>query len=320
MTNSIRRLPEALVNRIAAGEVVERPAAAVKELVENAIDAGATQIEIVLRDGGKTQITVTDNGSGMTAAELELAVERHATSKLPDDDLVEINTLGFRGEALPSIGAVARLTLTSRRLHEDSAWSLEVSGGKKGAIAPAALGPGTRVDVRDLFFATPARLKFLKTSRTEANWAADAVERLAMAHPDIAFTLEVDTKRRFHHPAASNDMLDTAGIMKTPLLARLASVMGAGFAANACIIDAERQGIRLTGYAGNLRPTRNVRPSSVKFFAIRLKAPLRRRSRADRCSPRAEAVRGAQRCFRRIPERVDEEPASRLPATSSRSL
>ncbi|NUB17076.1 DNA mismatch repair protein MutL, partial [Azospirillum brasilense] len=158
----IRMLPDTLVNRIAAGEVIERPAAAVKELVENAIDAGATRIDVVVRDGGKSLITITDDGCGMGPDELALAVERHATSKLPSDDLLDIRSLGFRGEALPSIGAVSRLTLTSRPRGADSAWALTVAAGLKGAPQPAALAQGTRVEVRDLFAAVPARLKFLK--------------------------------------------------------------------------------------------------------------------------------------------------------------
>src|SRR5271168_2578831 len=192
---TIRRLPETLVNRIAAGEVVERPAAAVKELVENAIDAGAGRIEVMLRDGGLALIAVTDDGSGMSEAELALAVERHCTSKLPDDDLLRIETLGFRGEALPSIGAVSRLTVTTRRRGEDAAWTLAVEGGAKGKVMPAAHPPGTRVEIRDLFYATPARLKFLKTPRTERDQALDVVRRLAMAYPAIAFTVTADDDR-----------------------------------------------------------------------------------------------------------------------------
>src|SRR5712675_983036 len=159
----VRQLSEAIINRIAAGEVVERPASVAKELVENALDAGATRVEIVTDGGGRRLIRVSDDGSGMTAADLALAVERHATSKLADDDLLDIRTLGFRGEALPSIGAVARLTITTRHAHEPHAWAITVDGGVKSEVKPAALGDGTRVEVRDLFYATPARLKFLKT-------------------------------------------------------------------------------------------------------------------------------------------------------------
>src|SRR3984893_10337975 len=171
---TIRLLPPVLVNRIAAGEVIERPAAAVKELVENAIDAGATRIDITLREGGPALTAVTENGQGMSRDELALAVERHCTSKLPDDDLLEIRMLGFRGEALPSIGAVSRLRITSRPPGADAAWEIAVEAGVKHDPAPAAHPPGTRVEVRDLFFATPARLKFLKTPRTERDLAVDS--------------------------------------------------------------------------------------------------------------------------------------------------
>src|SRR4029453_1704084 len=179
----IQILPDPLVNRIAAGEVVERPASAVKELVENAIDAGARRIHVTLKEGGRSLIVVVDDGVGMTAEELALAVERHCTSKLPDDDLSHIRTLGFRGEALPSIASVSRFTLTSRPAGAATAWSLEIDGGARSEPRPAAHPPGTRVEVRDLFFATPARLKFLKEPRTESGHVADALRRLAMAHP-----------------------------------------------------------------------------------------------------------------------------------------
>ena len=163
----VRQLPETVINRIAAGEVVERPASVVKELIENALDAGASRVEIAIDGGGRRLIRVTDDGEGMTAADLALAIERHATSKLNDDDLLQIRTLGFRGEALPSIGAVARLSITTRHLNEPHAWAIHVEGGEKSPVKPAALGRGTRVEVKDLFYATPARLKFLKTDRTE---------------------------------------------------------------------------------------------------------------------------------------------------------
>ena len=191
----IRQLPSVVVNRIAAGEVVERPASAVKELVENAIDAGATRIDVTLRDGGQSLIIVADDGMGMSADELSMAVERHCTSKLPDDDLLQIATLGFRGEALPSIGAVSRLSILSRKRGAGAAWSIAVEGGAKSAPQPAALTAGTRVEVRDLFYATPARLKFLKSARAEREAAIDAIERLAMAYPEIAFTVAIDEDR-----------------------------------------------------------------------------------------------------------------------------
>ena len=254
---TLRRLPETLVNRIAAGEVVERPAAAVKELVENAIDAGARHIDVILRDGGRSFISVTDDGCGMTAEELELAVERHATSKLPDDDLVHITSLGFRGEALPAIGAVSRLTVSSRPNGDDTeqgadqgadqaadqAWSLAVEGGRRGTVKPAAQPPGTRVEVRDLFYATPARLKFLKSARTEMNHALDALSRLAMAHPGIGFTLAEDARSRLRLAPAEGALFEAR-------LKRLGAVMSREFADNALAVEAEREGVRLSGYIG----------------------------------------------------------------------
>ena len=239
----IRRLPETLVNQIAAGEVVERPAAAVKELVENALDAGARHIDVVLRDGGRALIAVTDDGCGMTPDELTLAVERHATSKLPDDDLVHISSLGFRGEALPSIGAVARLTVTSRPADAEEAWALTVEGGKLGTPAPAAHPKGTRVEVRDLFFATPARLKFLKTARTEVSHTQDTLNRLAMAHPQVGFTLSDGERKLIGLAPAEGELFE--GRLK-----RLAALMGREFGDNALPIDALREGVRLTGYVG----------------------------------------------------------------------
>ncbi len=239
---TIRRLPETLINRIAAGEVVERPAAAVKELVENAIDSGATRVDIELREGGVALIAVSDDGGGMSREDLVLAVERHATSKLPDDDLLHIATLGFRGEALPSIGAVARLTLTSRKAGSDSAWALSVEGGQRGDPIPAAHPPGTKVEVRDLFYATPARLKFLKSERTEAAAAIDAVERLALACPSIAFSLTIDGRLVLKLPAA--------GTGESARLERLVAIIGRDFIANALPLDAARDDVRLTGHAG----------------------------------------------------------------------
>jgi len=234
----IRRLDEATINRIAAGEVIERPAAAVKELVENAVDAGARAIDVVLEEGGRRLIAVTDDGVGMAPEELRLAIERHATSKLPDDDLTRIATLGFRGEALPSIGAVARLSITSRPAGSDGAWTLAVEAGRVAPPAPAAQGPGTRVEVRDLFFATPARLQFLKGERHEFGLALDQVRRLAMAHPGIGFTV-ADGARVALRLAPTLDRLG-----------RIAQVIGQDFAANAVTIDAERDGVRLDGHAG----------------------------------------------------------------------
>jgi DNA mismatch repair protein MutL len=246
----IRQLPPVLVNRIAAGEVIERPAAAVKELVENAIDAGADRIEVTLREGGQALIAVADNGGGMTADELSLAVERHCTSKLPDDDLLQIAALGFRGEALPSIGAVSRLRIVSRPPGADSAWEIAVEAGVKHAAVPAAHPPGTRVEVRDLFFATPARLKFLKTPRSERDQAVDAVKRLAMAYPEIAFTVIGDDDRVLLRLVAETAGLSPGDITHDPRRARLAALLGREFGENSVAIDAERQGFRLTGRIG----------------------------------------------------------------------
>ncbi len=256
---TIRRLPEGTVNRIAAGEVVERPASAVKELVENAIDADAHRIEVTIKNGGRTSIIVTDDGVGMTRDELALAVERHATSKLPDDDLLHISSLGFRGEALPSIGSVSRLTIESRARGADEAWSIAVIGGEKEAIKPVSLTVGTRIEIDDLFFATPARLKFLKTERTELNHILDVVRRLAMANPMIGFSVFDEKGKRLRLDAAQGDLLDAR-------LARLSDVMGREFAENALRIDAEREDIHLTGYAG--LPTLNKAYARSQYLFV----------------------------------------------------
>jgi DNA mismatch repair protein MutL len=237
----VRQLPETIVNRIAAGEVVERPASVVKELVENAIDAGASRIDVFTAGGGRRRIGITDDGSGMTHADLAIAVDRHATSKLDDEDLLRIRTLGFRGEALPSIGAVAKLGITTRHASEPHAWSMSVAGGAKSAIMPAALAQGTRVEVSDLFYATPARLKFLKTDRTEAEAIREAVRRLAMARPDIAFTLAGEERTPVTFAAA----LPGAG----GRLARLGDILGAEFRSAAIEVRAERDGVVVEGFA-----------------------------------------------------------------------
>ena len=280
----LRRLPTTLVNRIAAGEVVERPASAVKELVENAIDAGAHRIAVTLKEGGRTFISVVDDGVGMNAQELQLAVERHCTSKLPGDDLTHISTLGFRGEALPSIASVSRFTITSRPAGADSAWALEIDGGAKGEPRPAAHPSGTRVEVRDLFFATPARLKFLKEPRTESGHVADAMRRLAMAHPAIAFRLESEERALIDLAAAPPSLLEDGDAAR---LARLGAIMGREFADNALAIDANREGFRLTGFAG--LPTLN-RPTSQHQYLFVNGRPVRDKLLTG-------AVRGAYQDF-----------------------
>ena len=239
---AIRRLDPVLVDRIAAGEVVERPASAVKELVENALDAGAHRIEVVIEAGGRRLIRVTDDGAGMGPDDLELAVERHATSKLPDGDLSAIATLGFRGEALPSIASVSFLEIHTRTIGAPHASTIRVEQGRRQKVAPAAHAQGTRVEVRDLFSATPARLKFLKTDRAEAQAVADVVKRLAMAHPQARFALQGDNLTGFDY-AACPDGADG-------LLTRISQVMGREFRDNAVAVDAEREDVRLTGFAG----------------------------------------------------------------------
>ncbi|KAA9006041.1 DNA mismatch repair endonuclease MutL [Histidinibacterium aquaticum] len=255
----IRQLDEGAVNRIAAGEVVERPASAVKELVENAIDAGATRVAIDYADGGKRLIRVTDNGCGMTAEDLPLALSRHATSKTSGEDLLNIHTFGFRGEALPSLGAVARLTITSRATGEEAA-EISVSGGRLDKVRPAALSAGTRVELRDIFHATPARLKFMRTDRAEAQAIAETVKRLALAEPFVSFTLtdcsSESPRTVFRADAQTGDLFDA-------LHGRTAQVLGRDFAENAVPLDTEREGHHLTGYAA--LPTYS-RGSAVQQF------------------------------------------------------
>ncbi len=239
---TVRRLDPLLIDRIAAGEVVERPASAVKELVENALDAGARRIEVAIESGGRALIRVIDDGCGMGPADLELAVERHATSKLPDGDLTNIATLGFRGEALPSIASVARLEIASREHGAAPGHVLRVDEGRKRALAPAAAAPGTRIEVRDLFAATPARLKFLKSDRAEAQAVSDVIKRLAMAHPQVRFALSGDHLAGFDYAACP------AG--PQGMLARISQALGDDFRANALQVNAEREGFHLDGFAG----------------------------------------------------------------------
>lgn len=254
---AIRQLSEGTINRIAAGEVVERPASVIKELVENSIDAGATRIDIVTASGGKTLLRVTDNGSGMNAEDLALAVERHCTSKLNEDDLFDIKSLGFRGEALPSIGSIAELSIKSRKQGEDSGWHITVDGGKKTQITPTGLNTGTQIEVRNLFFTTPARLKFLKSDRAEAGAITDVVKRLALAHPDIRFSINGSDRSALDYGAASSDQA---------LLSRVTQVMGKDFSENAVPIDAVRENVHLTGFAAV--PTFNRANTLSQFFFV----------------------------------------------------
>ncbi len=235
---TIKQLSETLINQIAAGEVIERPASAAKELIENALDAGATRIEIATAGGGKALLRVSDNGSGMEQADLELAIKRHCTSKI-SDTLDDIRTLGFRGEALPSIGSVARLSIASRRVGSAGGAEIAVAGGKVLHLRPAAANPGTIVEVRDLFFATPARLKFLKTEKAEAAAITEVVKRMAIAFPQVRFVLSGSDRSTLEFPATGDDRL-----------ARMAQVLGKDFKDNAIELDAEREDVRLTGFAG----------------------------------------------------------------------
>ncbi len=237
----IRQLPEGVVNRIAAGEVIERPAAVVKELAENALDAGAARIDVAIRDGGRTLIRVTDDGHGISSEDLPLALTRHATSKTDGADLLAIHSFGFRGEALPSIGSVARLSITSRMAEGDAA-RIRCDAGELSAAEPAGHPPGTTIEVRDLFFATPARLKFLKSERAETQAVAEIIRRLAMAHPQVSFSLTEGERSLFKARAETGDLFDARR-------ARLVAVMGKDFAESALTIDAEREGLHLTGYA-----------------------------------------------------------------------
>ncbi len=250
----IHRLSEGTINRIAAGEVIERPASVVKELVENALDAGASQIDVAFRGGGKTFIRVTDNGSGMAAADLALCIERHATSKLSDDNLIDIQTLGFRGEALPSIGSVSRMAIASRLKNSHEAYVLQIESGMRQELKPAALAAGTEIEVRDLFYATPARLKFLKADRTETAEAADVVRRLALAHPSAGFSFVTEERRMIEAPAHETRE------------ARVARIMGQEFMENAVAFSNEREAVHVQGYAA--LPTFSRAQGSMQFAFV----------------------------------------------------
>jgi DNA mismatch repair protein MutL len=255
---AIRQLSPETVNRIAAGEVIERPASVVKELVENAIDAGAREIEVVTAGGGVSLVRVTDDGHGMDPRDLALAVERHATSKLTDENLFDIRTLGFRGEALPSIGSVAELSIQSRARGAPAAFEIVVDRGRKGELKPAALSAGTRVAVRDLFSATPARLKFLKSERAENQAISEVVKRLALAHPAVGFALATGERTGLRLPALTPD---ADGLLK-----RLGRIMGREFMADALPIEGEREGVRVMGYAA--LPTLNRPDAALQFLIV----------------------------------------------------
>lgn len=256
---TIRILPNNLVNQIAAGEVIERPASVVKELVENSIDAGATSIEVTLVDGGKSLIVVSDNGRGIDKDELPVAVERHATSKLPDDNLFNINFLGFRGEALPSISSVSRMTIVSRREGAENAWKIEVNGGEKSEIMPAAHPQGTRIEVRDLFYSAPARLKFLKTTPSETAQCVDILNRIALVNPTISFYLSDENRKKVTLNACQGELFDAR-------LKRLADVMGREFSDNSLLINAHRENLTITGYVS--LPTLNKSNSLYQYLFV----------------------------------------------------
>ena len=255
---AIRQLSPETINRIAAGEVIERPASVVKEFVENAVDAGARDIEVVTAGGGISLVRVTDDGHGMDASDLTLAIERHATSKLADESLFDIRTLGFRGEALPSIGSVAELSIQSRARGAPAAFEIIVNRGRKSALKPAALDIGTRVEVRDLFSATPARLKFLKSERAENQAISEVVKRLALAHPGVAFALATGERTGLRLPAVA---LNADGLLK-----RLGRIMGREFMADALAIEVARDGVRVTGYAA--LPTLNRPDPALQFLVV----------------------------------------------------
>ena len=254
----IRRLPEGIANRIAAGEVIERPASVVKELAENSIDAGARQIDIAFRDGGRSLIRVSDDGEGMDKDEIALAVERHATSKLLDDDLIDIRTLGFRGEALPSIGAVSRLSLVSRARPANEAWRVDVAGGRASDAGPASRVDGTIVEVRDLFFAVPARLKFLKSPRAETAEAADVVRRLALAAPHVGFSFVSEERVLIDLTAEPEGDIARRR--------RIARVMGDEVFANLVDFEGGHDGLKIQGLAS--LPTYHRAQAGLQFFFV----------------------------------------------------
>ena len=256
---SIRVLPSNLVNQIAAGEVIERPASVIKELVENALDAGATRINVHLKSGGKSLIVVEDNGSGMDKEDLLLSVERHATSKLPSDDLFNISYLGFRGEALASIASVSKLKISTKKENSDSGWEIELKAGSREVLRPCSKPTGTTIEVRDLFYATPARLKFMKNDAQETGACADIISRIALANPNTAFYLYADDKKKISLNTTSGDLFNSR-------LQRASEVMGKDFSENSLEINAEREGIKLTGLVS--LPTYNKANSLSQYLFV----------------------------------------------------
>lgn len=250
----LRILPSSLINRIAAGEVLERPSSAVKELVENALDANATRIEVILADGGKASLTVIDNGDGMTADELALCTERHATSKLPNDDLFDIDFLGFRGEAIPSIASVSRMTIASRKRGSDTAWQIHISAGEKSEVEPSVLSCGTKIEVKDLFFSIPARLKFLKSSIAETSAIKEIIDRLSMAYPKVEFILSDEKKERLHYTPCDN------------FFSRVCQILGDTFGENMLPISVQQSDIKIIGSVS--LPTLNCATSAEQFFFV----------------------------------------------------
>jgi DNA mismatch repair protein MutL len=256
---NIRILPPITVNRIAAGEVIERPASVVKELVENSIDAGAKNIEIEIENGGKNLIRISDDGKGMNKADLELCVLRHATSKLPTDDLLDINFFGFRGEALPSIGSISRLSISSKAKNENDAWKISIEGGKTKSTKPTNISKGTVVEVRDLFFATPARLKFLKSDQTERARIIETIKKLAMSYPDVSFTLKDSGKVVQDYKHIQKDLIDANSD-------RLKAIIGKDFVDNSVTINTERGNAKLTGRIS--LPTYNASTASDQYLFV----------------------------------------------------
>ena len=251
--SKIKVLNNVTINRIAAGEVVERPAAAIKELVENSIDAGADNIDIIIEVSGKNLIQIQDNGKGMSREELELAILRHATSKLNEEDLLDINFLGFRGEALPSIASISRMKITSRKIHEDNAWTVAIEAGANLGTSPASLSKGTLIEVRDLFFPTPARLKFLKSDKAELEYIKDIIERLAISHPHIGFSLKNDGKLLIK-------------VAKSDSSTRIKEIIGNDFFANNITIADVRDNVKLQGFTSI--PTFNRGTASLQFLFV----------------------------------------------------